>query len=153
MTVQLKIKCDMTRQRVRFAPVSPFVLFSRVSESKSFGKRIDLSVANKAMSYSGNDDTAGAPRHSQRGAQNNRQHMFLEVCSLWTIICVTRSQPCGWRCGNMTRAAFELGPPPHEAARRLAFEGRQWSDDDPSPPAPCCVTHGADLSTSLTSKS
>lgn len=110
MTVQLKIKCDMMRQRVRFAPVSPFVLFSRVNESKSFGKRIDLSVADKAMSYSGNDDTAGAPRHSQRVAQNNRQHMFLEVCSLWTIISVTRSQPCGWRCGNMTRAAFELGP-------------------------------------------
>lgn len=47
----------------------PLALFSRVNESKGFSKRIDLSMADKLMSYSGKDESAGEPPRSHTASK------------------------------------------------------------------------------------
>lgn len=56
-TTENKMRHDETACSRRSC--QPFVLFSPVNESKGFGKRIDLSMEDKLMSYSGNAVTAG----------------------------------------------------------------------------------------------
>lgn len=74
-TTENKMRHDETACSLRSC--QPFVLFSPVNESKRFSKRIDLSMADKLMSFSGNEDSTGAPLHSQRVTRCNRQHMLL----------------------------------------------------------------------------